>query len=121
MFVRWFWNGGVWGHSVPNHLVRDKKTGAQEKKKGLSKGVSDLMIATRGSLPGAPYPLVIEMKRTGSTKSAVDPEQWAWLEYWASQGALAAVCCGRECAIYACGLVGLGDGSGALRVPIPTQ
>lgn len=107
MFVRWCWENGIWVHSVPNHLVRDKRTGAAEKKKGLSKGATDLIVATRSPLPLAPYPLVIEMKTTGSTHSAVEPDQWKWLEYWASQGAFAAVCCGRECAIRACELVGL--------------
>lgn len=115
MFVRWCLDGAVRVCSIPNHLVRSREQGANEKKKGLSKGAPDLMVATRGVLVDAPYPLVIEMKRTGSTRSAVEPEQWAWLEYWASQGAMAAVACGRECAIYAAGLVGLGDGTGAVR------
>lgn len=83
-----------WLHAIPNGGSRDKREGANLKRQGVKKGVSDLCLplACRGY-----HGLYIEMKRKkGGTVSS---EQRKFIDDMTANGYYAAVCKGAEEAI----------------------
>lgn len=79
------------------HVVNESMMAVQgrvkAKKKGLKKGVSDIMILLkRGEYSG----LIIELKRKNKSKSKVSTEQMDFLHEVDEQGFYCAVCYGFE-------------------------